>query len=302
MFNFLTSLIAAGLILTSGFNFFTTKNADYPFLPNADSQTDFPTRIANNNLGLKTTAKGIAIIDDQSGKILYDKNSTSIFPIASITKLMTALVFLDTGPDWNEKVMMTAEDRREGGQVYLLTGDVVTVNDLFNLMLVSSTNEAAAALARISGINNFAAAMNRKAGLLGMKNSNFTEASGLDPQNQSSAEDLVKLAAAAFANQEIINAAANKAYYFKIINTGRRVNAVSTDHLLDSFLNSGDYKIIGAKTGYLNEVSYCLLLKVKRVDGPQLTLALLGTETINDRWQEAKGLIDWVLRNYQWSE
>jgi len=240
------------------------------------------------------------IIDDQSGEILYGKNSQAVLPIASITKLMTALVLLDTNPDWNKQVTITAADRRIGGQIYLLTGDVVTVKNLFHLMLISSTNEAAVALARISGISDFAGAMNHKAAELGMNNSNFVDPSGLNPDNRASAEDLTKLAGAAFNQQEIVSAVVNKEYTFKIINTGRPINAASTDRLLDSFLNAGDYKIIGAKTGYLSEVSYCLLLKVKKIDGPQLTLALLGAETISDRWQEAKGLVDWVLRNYQW--
>ena len=300
MFNFVASLIAAGLILTSGFNFFSGSNVDSAFPSDQNIKGNYPVRIANNSLGLKTTAKGIVIIDDQSGEILYGKNSQAVLPIASITKLMTALVFLDANPDWNKQVIITAADRRIGGQIYLLTGDVVTVKNLFNLMLISSTNEAAIALARISGISDFAGAMNHKAAELGMNNSNFGDPSGLNPDNRASAEDLTKLAGAAFNRQEIVSAVANKEYAFKIINTGRSINAASTDRLLDSVLNDGDYKIIGAKTGYLSEVSYCLLLKVKKNDGPQLTLALLGAETISDRWQEAKGLVDWVLRNYQW--
>jgi len=302
MINFLTSLILASLLIPTGFNFFTQKAVDYSYRMNSQALENAPQRIINKSFGLKTTAKSILVIDDYSGAVLYDKNSAQVTPIASITKLITALVILDTKPDWQQKIKLEASDQKEGGTVYLLSGEEVIFKDLFYIMLVGSANEAAAALARNSGIKDFSAAMNKKAKELGMNSSYFFEPTGIDPKNISSAADLVRLAEAAFNYLEITDALTMENYEFQVVNNQRQGRAVSTDQLLAGFLNGPDYKIIGAKTGYLDEAGYCLLLRVKKNEGPSLTLALLGMTTIDDRWQEAKGLADWVFRNYEWPD
>ncbi len=302
MLNFLTSLILASLLIPAGFNFLTNKAVDYSYRQPNVEQSGSPRRLVNESFGLKTTAKSILIVDDNSGAVLYNKNSLALAPIASITKLMTALVVLDTNPDWQQTVKISPEDKREGGMIYLMPGEEATVKDLFYLMLIGSANEAAVALARNSGITEFNAAMNKKAKELGMTNSYFLEPSGIDPANISSPADLLKLAQAAFTKTEIVQALTTQTYKFQVINNHRPVKVFSTDRLLDSFLNGPDYQVIGAKTGYLEEAGYCLLMRVKKNDGPSLTLVLLGSATIDDRWQEAKGLVDWVFRNYSWSK
>jgi len=301
MFNFISSLIFLALFLPQGLNFFSDKMADFSY-PQAAVQSPAPQRIANNSLGLKTTAKSILIIDDESGAILYEKNSRASLPIASLTKLMTALVVLDAKPDWEETIAIAKKDQREGNIVYLLPGDEVKIKDVFNLMLVASSNEAAAALARVFSAGRFTALMNQKAEALGLADTYFSDSAGLDPANVSSAKDLVKLAKAAFERPEIISAGEQEIYDFEILNRKREVRAKSTDQLLSSFLNRGDYQIIGAKTGYLADIGYCLLLKIKLAGGQSLTLALLGAKTTLDRWQEAKGLVEWAGRNYVWPD
>jgi len=300
MLNFLASLILASLLIPAGFNFLTNKAVDYSYRQVFVEQSKAPQRLLNRSFGLKTTAKSILIIDDNSGTVLYNKNSLAVASIASITKLMTALVILDTNPNWQQTVKINQEDKREGGMVYLLPGEEVTVKDLFYLMLVGSANEAATALARNSGITEFNAAMNKKAKELGMAGSYFLEPSGIDPKNVSNPADLLKLAQAAFAKPEITQALTTENYGFQTVNNRRQVKVFSTDRLLNSFLNGPNYQVIGAKTGYLDEAGYCLLMRVKKTAGPSLTLVLLGSETIDDRWQEAKGLVDWVSRNYVW--
>ncbi|MFA6254895.1 MAG: serine hydrolase [Patescibacteria group bacterium] len=302
MLNFLTSLILASLLIPAGFNFLTDKAVDYSYRQPNVGQAGSPQRLVNESFGLKTTAKSILIVDDNSGSVLYNKNSLAITPIASITKLMTALVILDTKPDWEQVVKISPGDKREGGMIYLMSGEEATVKDLFYLMLIGSANEAAVALARNSGITEFNAAMNKKAKELGMTNSYFLEPSGIDPLNVSSPADLLKLAQAAFAKPEITQALTTEIYKFQVINNQRQVKVFSTDRLLDSFLNGPNYQVLGAKTGYLDEAGYCLLLRVQKISGPSLTLVLLGSETIDDRWQEAKGLVEWVFRNYSWPE
>lgn len=300
MVNLVASLVIASLLVPAGFNFFSTQTVDSSFISGNQSVAG-PKRLINKSFGLKTTAKNILVVDDKTSTVLYQKNPAAVTPVASITKLVTALVFLDTQPDWEEVITIDRQDQRWGGQIYLLTGEQITIKDLFYLMLSASSNEAAAAIARISGIENFSSAMNKKAAELGMTDSFFTEPTGLDQENVSTAQDLVKLAAAAFAREEITQALTINEYNFSVINNGRRGQSHSTNRLLESFLNSGSYRIIGAKTGFLTEAGYCLLLQVQRENGPALTLVLLGAADITDRWQEAKGLVDWVFANYHWS-
>lgn len=299
MINFLTSLILASLLIPTGFNFLTQKAIDYSY-SNLPIISTSPQRVINKSFGLKTTAESILIVDDESGTVLYNKNSLAALPIASITKLMTALVLLDTNLDWNKLVEITKEDQREGGIVYLLPGESVTVKDLWNLMLLASANEAAAALARNSGVADFPAAMNKKATELQMTQTYFLDPCGIEPANVSTAADLSKLAKAAFSKKEIIDAVTAQEYEFVVVNNKRPGKAFATDQLLGSFLNGQKYQIIGAKTGYLDEAGYCLLAKIKKIDGPSLIIALLGAASTEDRWQEAKGLVDWVFRNYEW--
>lgn len=300
--NFLASLILVSLLFPSGFNFLTEKAIDYSYTEIVSRQKNTPIRLVNKSFGLATTAQSIVVVDDESETILYNKNPQAILPIASITKLITALVFLDSNPDWDKAVEINQTDYRNGGHVRLLDGEQVTVRDLFNLMLISSTNEAAFALARISGLENFVSAMNKKALDLGLADSYFVDPSGIEPENISSPSDLIKLANVAFSRTEITEALVKSDYQFEVVNTQRRGSVDNTNKLLTGFLNTRDYTIIGAKTGFLDEAGYCLLLQVRKNNGPSLTLVLLGSETTTDRWQEAKGLVDWIFRNYQWPE
>lgn len=299
MLNFLASLILASLLIPSGFNFLTQKAVDYSYIEQT-VEPNAPKRLINKSFGLKTTAKSILVIDDASGAVLYNKNSLAVLPIASLTKLMTALVILEAKPDWQQRVKITASDHQEGGITYLLTDEEVTVRDLFNLMLVASANEAAVALARTITPDNFVSLMNKKATELGLRETYFLEPSGVEPGNVSSPTDLIKLAQVALSQTEITQALLTKEYPFTVLNNQRQGRVFNNDKLVESFLNYNGYQIIGAKTGYLDEALYCLLLKVKKTDGPNLTLVILGAETIEDRWQEAKGLVDWVFRNYVW--
>lgn len=296
--NLIISLVLASLLMPAGFDFFFQRSVDHSFIGKLNENALAPQRIVNKSFGLKTTSDNILVIDDNSQLVLYDKASSEIVPIASITKLMTALVFLDTSPSWEEVVTIEREDQRPGGQVYLLTGEQVTVEDLFYLALGASSNEAAVALARVSGIENFPAAMNKKASDLGMSNTFFVDPSGLDIENVSTARDLVKLADAAFSRDEITSAVTKSNYNFFVENNGRRGSSRNTNRLLSSFLNSGEYKIIGAKTGFLNEAGYCFLVKVQKNNGPILTLVFLGADETTDRWQETKGVVDWIFDNY----
>lgn len=300
MLKLITSLILAGLFWGSGFNFFNSTAVDNSFM---DYQTGLrlaPQRLVNDSFGLKTSAKSIIVVDQASGAILYQKNASTQLPIASITKLINALVFLDTNPNWDKVVEINRADLVAGNRFYFFAGEQVKLGDVFKVMLVASANEAALTLARYSGLDDYVGAMNKKAEALGMTNSHFADPSGLNVENVSTADDLVKLANTAFAQAEIVSAVTTESYDYKIINNNRRGRAVNTDNLLNSFLNDKPYRLAGAKTGYLDEAGYCLLTEIEHANKGTLIVAILGATSPTDRWQEAKGLVDWVNSNYRW--
>ncbi len=258
-----------------------------------------PQRIYNNILDIQVTAKSALAIDSKTGKVLYQKNAEESLPIASITKLMTALVFLDHNPGWQKEFFTVAEDRRNGGIIHLNTGEVLTIRNLFFTALIASDNDAAIALARSTGLNEaeFAKEMNNKAQALGLNNTQFTEPTGLDNNNHSTAKDVIKLLNLALADEDIKKVTNLSSYEFEVRNKDktRLVKLVNTDLLLKSYLN-----VIGGKTGSLTEVGYNLAVKIKDQEDHEIMIVTLGSQSNFDRFQDVKAIADWISTNYQW--
>jgi len=256
-----------------------------------------PIRIQNNSLGIKTTAKSFIILDVETKKVLLENNSNEKLPIASITKLMTALVFLDTNPDWDKEIIMVKEDEREGSRIKIKADDIIKVKDLFYSTLVGSANNAVIALVRSTGLsqNEFVSRMNKKANDLGLVNTFFAEPTGLNPANISSAYDLSKLTLEVLKEDKIREALKLDEYKFKTVNTGISHTIKNTDKLLNSFL-----EIIGGKTGYIDEAGFNLALEVKGKGKEKIVIVVLGSKSSDDRFQEAKGLANWAFENYKW--
>jgi len=259
------------------------------------------------SLGPKLTAKSALIVDFDSGDILFEKDSNKILPIASITKLMTALVFLDKNTkQWDEKIIVLEEDlikwSNSGGEeiqparLSIRIGDELNIKDVFYSGLIKSANNASKILARL--IPNccgqtFRDLMNRKARSLGMTNTYFAEPTGLSSANCSNAQDLSKLIRAAFGQEEIREALSYQTYDIKFKRNGLfyRQRLYNTDKLLDNFIN-----IKGAKTGYIEESGYCLAGISDYLD-KKLIVIILGAKTDEDRFQEAKSLIWWANKS-----
>lgn len=262
-----------------------------------------PVRVNEKNLGIKITAPYAVAIDVLSGKVLYEKKKDLQTPLASITKLMTAIVFLEKNPGWDTIVTIQAEDIKNGSQIYLFAGDKVDVKDLFYLSLISSSNEATSALVRSTGMTSqeFIALMNKKAKDLGLTHTFFVDPTGLEPANISTAYEISVLAKEAFSKKEIYDVVQKKTYSMDVMNTRRQINAKSTDKLLDSFINDKNlnFEITGAKTGFIEESLYNFTAQVKK-GGSSVIIVLSGSKTDEDRWAEAKGLVDWVFSNYEW--
>lgn len=189
------------------------------------------------SLGVKTTAPRVYAVDERSGAELYGTAEDEQVPLASITKLMTARVVRSKGLDWN-KVVTMEKVVPDGGVPYFADGDQVTVRDLWKTMIVGSSNTAALALAKATGLSaeEFAAEMNAAAAGLGMRSTHFVEPTGLDEKNVSTARDIAVLARAAFADSSVTDASALP--YFDLVKTvGSPKRVTATDRLIGSFLN-----------------------------------------------------------------
>jgi D-alanyl-D-alanine endopeptidase (penicillin-binding protein 7) len=169
---------------------------------------------------IEVAAVSAVAFDEKSGARIFDQNGDAKRPIASLTKMMSALVFLDHNPGWNKVITIEKDDLQSGGHANFFSGDRVTVRDLFKAALIASDNSGITALARSSGLNEaaFAAAMNKKAAELHMSSTTFIEPTGLDSGNQATAVDISKLAAAAFARPEIYQALQMSRFEFSVSN------------------------------------------------------------------------------------
>jgi len=273
-----------------------TLAADRP-----DTIRQVPIKKDANRLGIETSAKAAIIIDWQTAQPLLEENADTPQPIASLTKLVTALVVLERGPEWGKMLTMLPADQQIGDIPLLLPGEAFTIEDLFNLSLIASSNDAAAALARSTGLpaDKFVEEMNAMAAAIGMDGASFVEPTGLDPLNLATARDVALLVRKALSAPDIKKTVAKRSYDFTAPNGDRR-HVDSTDQLLDSFLSRAPYVFLGGKTGYLDEAGYCFGAAAENAGGDKVVAVVLGAENKDDRFREVKRLIYWAFDAYEW--
>jgi len=232
---------------------------------------------------------------------LFSRKSDEQQPIASITKLMTALVFMDNNPGWDEIYEIRAEDKIEGGRLNLFLGERVSVRDLFYTSLVASDNGATMALVHSTGLseNKFVELMNQKAIYLGLSQTSFKDPIGLSSGNLSTAREVALLARQAFSVPEIRQATVQKEYSFKT-KDGRDKLVESTDDLL-YVEGPGGLEILGGKTGYTEEAGYCYVGYMRSSSGQSVISVILGARGRNDRFRASRDLANWTINNFQWS-
>jgi D-alanyl-D-alanine carboxypeptidase len=249
---------------------------------------------------LDIAASSSAAIDRDSGTVLWDQDSHAVRPIASITKLMTAFIFLSAKPDMDAIYQLQKEDVRTGGKSYIYPGDQMTNKDLFYLTLVGSDNTAAVALARTLGLteDEFVARMNQQAKDFGLTNTKFQDISGLSNGNVSSAKEVLILAKKCLATPQIRDTSIEENYEFSTVG-GRDVKVVSTDQLLSVFPVDG-INIIGGKTGHTDEAGYCFVGEFSNQDGRKIISVVMGTDTDTSRFSQTKKLVKWIYGNYIW--
>lgn len=260
------------------------------------------------NIGVSVQAQSALVIDRTSGAVLFMKDADKVHSIASLTKLMTALVVMDTKPDLKKEVTLQSDDMRGYAVEYMLPGDTVTVQDLLNVSLVESSNTATAALARSTGLSKqeFLDRMNQKAKDLGTEYTHFADPTGLDSDNKGSAKDVARIVQAALQNKKIESVVATQTYTFvaKSSNGDHSRTVRSTDLLLGGMLNRGDYHIVGGKTGTLGEeTGYHVALAVaSEKKHRDILVVVLGSDSQIGRFQDAKALAVWSFDSYLWND
>jgi D-alanyl-D-alanine endopeptidase (penicillin-binding protein 7) len=252
---------------------------------------------AAGNVVPEIRAAAAIIYDPATGKVLYEENAQDERSIASITKVMTAIVFLETATDLNEEVTIARSDTLRASTTYLRTNDKVRLSDLLHLLLIPSDNAAARALARLSplGYDGFIARMNQKADDLGLTQTAYTDPSGLYADNISSAYDMARLISYASEDDRIGPIMRTPEYSFRTIPAPRKSARVITVRSTNQILRNGDMDVIGGKTGFISKAGYCLATLLKMPSGgPQLAVVVLGATSNLGRFWETRHLMTWL--------
>ncbi|MFP3502268.1 D-alanyl-D-alanine endopeptidase [Burkholderia sp. SIMBA_062] len=232
------------------------------------------------------------VVDQNTGEPLFDKNSHAVVPIASISKLMTAMVVLDSKSPMTDQLEVTDEDRdyEKGTGSRLSVGSVLSREDMLHIALMASENRAAAALSRYypGGRPAFIAAMNAKAKSLGMNDTHFENSTGLSSSNVSSARDLVKMVNAAYQYPVIRQFSTDRTYD---VYTGKRNLVYNSTNAL--IRGNGSWDIGLQKTGFINEAGECLVMQAT-IHGRPMVMVLLDSFGKYSRFADAARLRNWL--------
>jgi len=238
---------------------------------------------------IEITAQSAMLKDVTTGKILFEKNNNQQMPIASLTKIMTALIILEN-LELDQVIEISQQAiQAQGNAGNLMLGEKFRADDLLNIMLIESSNDAAQAFGEV--MPNLIDLMNKKSEQIGLQNTRFTDAHGLDSNNVSTADDIIKLAEYSFDNQ-----------IWKILSQKQKT-VYSLDqkpHYLESTnkLLREMPEIISGKTGYTEEAGQTLIILAKAPNNDILVSALLNSE---DRFADMQKIIKWCFENYSWS-
>ena len=262
-------------------------------------QVHSPFQRNEENIAPIIKAKGAIVLDMHTNDILYAKDVHERLRIASLTKLMTALVITDElVPETVTEI--TSEAFTYNGDrsvtVGLRLGEKWDIYNLLHASLIRSGNDASAALAVAGGgsIPKFVEKMNERAKTLGLKDTSFSNPVGFDhPNNYSTAYELAVIAKQAFRRPLIREIITKEFFTLKNADGKERTTISNTNHLLNSYL-----EVLGGKTGTTPEAGQCLFFVVKNDQGHEILIILLGSP---NRYQEAKVVTDWIFRTYSWA-
>lgn len=250
--------------------------------------------VVGENLDLRSAAA--LVMDQSTGELLYAKNPDLATPIASITKLMTAMVTLDAGLRLDEEIEITSEDldRLKFTSSRLPLGTTLTREELLHLALIASENRAAAALSRAypGGRDAFIYAMNRKAQQLGMHHTHYVDGTGLSSSNRSTAADLAKLVDVAYSHYPQIRNISTTGNYDVDVPGRKRMRHVAYVNT-NALTRNKDWDIGVSKTGYINEAGHCLVMQAQ-ISGQKVVIVLLDSFGKMSRIGDAARIKRWI--------
>jgi D-alanyl-D-alanine endopeptidase (penicillin-binding protein 7) len=231
------------------------------------------------------------LVNFDKGEVLYAKNPEMVHSIASISKLVAAMVVLDSKVNLNDTETISKDDSYQSSKSHLHTGWQFSLHDLLYASLMISDNRATRALARATAgtIDSFVVLMNAKVRSLGLKNTVFYDPTGLDSRNVSTAHELAIILYHAAKYDMITRITSEDRYYVRILSRRNRLLQLSnTNRLMKS-----PYTVLAGKTGYIEESAYCLATLLKNRAGEKLALVLLGAPGGGLRFKEARILANW---------
>lgn len=248
---------------------------------------------------LATNAKSALIMEASTGKIVFEKNIHERYAPASMTKMMSLLLIMENIEEgklsWDEEITTSVHASSMGGsQIFLQVGEKMSVRDLIRGIAIASGNDATVALAeKIGGTEEgFVKMMNDKAKVLGLKNTNFKNAVGLDEENHySSAYDMAVIASNLVKYEKILEYTGTYEGYLRE-GTDRKFWLVNTNKLVRFYQG-----VDGLKTGYTNEAGYCLTATAKK-DNMRLITVVMGYPTANQRNSETSAMLDYGFNSY----
>lgn len=244
------------------------------------------------------TASSVFVVDVASRETLMAHNARAPHPLASITKLMTAMVAVGRNVPMGRSIAIVRDDEVGGARLNVPSGTKLTVLELLNVALIGSANNTANALARSTRLSrsDFVAQMNAKAAALGLFDTRFADPSGIDLGNVSTATDIAALGLEAFA-QPAIRRATTTARYSLVLPRGRHVVKNTDDLLVDE---TNGLVVLGGKTGYLDEVKWNLVIKMMDARRRLIEAVVLGADSRAQSFREASLAANWVWDNYDW--
>lgn len=273
-------------------------------MPSVNEKIIRPPQKNSDTKDPKVNAKAAILLDNDTFRLMYEKDPNLKVPIASTTKMMTALVVLEDYPDKMDKVVTITSNmvNVEGSDIQLRIGEKITVENLLKGMLIYSGNDAAYSLANfLAGKDNFVNQMNQKADILGLQNSHFKDPAGLDDEGYSNAKDLAILASYNLKNKT----------FAEIVKTPE-ITFTSTDGRVTHELKNSNRMMrgeeqfyypfaIGIKTGFTPAAGHCLVSAAEK-DGHTLIAVILNTneDSLTASAQESRKLLDWGFTNWTW--
>jgi len=250
---------------------------------------------ASDDADLDLRSAAALVIDQEAGRLLYAKNTDAVMPIASITKLMTAIVVLESGAPLDDPITVTMQDvdRLKGTSSRLRVGTTLPRKEMLRLALMASENRAASALARAhpGGTLAFVDAMNRRAKQLGMRDTRFVDPTGLNPNNVSTALDLATLVNVGYQHSLIRDYTTTESV--RLAFQGKRRARALNFQNSNALVRSGQWEIGLSKTGYINEAGRCLVMQA-RISSKPVIIVLLDSWGKFTRIADANRIKRWV--------